>query len=80
MLIELNALPLEIQEQITQGQVLQISLKDGQAYLTPIAKPRVAGRLAHLAPIDNDALLAPMDADELAIWQGELTDEYGISR
>lgn len=89
MIVELASLPPVVQAYIKNEQQVQMVIKDEQVHLSPLSdaaspKPRVAGRLANLLPTnvssDDSVWFEPMSAEELAWWEGEHTDEYGISK
>ncbi len=85
MIVELASLPPIVQAYIKNEQQIQMVIKDDRVYLSPLpssqVKPRVAGRLAHLAQTsDDDVWFEPMSDEELAWWNGDYTDDYGISK
>ncbi|HWA22571.1 MAG TPA: type II toxin-antitoxin system prevent-host-death family antitoxin [Caulobacterales bacterium] len=52
------------------------------AKLTAVGKPkpkRVFGSMSHLVGELGPEFFEPLPAEELAAWEGALTDEYGIS-
>lgn len=84
MIIELASLPPMVQAYIKDEKQLQVIVKDEQVHLTPLhqfaSKPRTPGLLAHLnIYTDDDFWFEPMSEEELAWWNGDKTDKYGIS-
>ena len=84
MIIELASLPPMVQAYIKDEKQLQVIVKDEQVHLTPLhqfaSKPRTEGLLAHLnIHTDDDFWFEPMSEEELAWWNGDKTDKYGIS-
>lgn len=84
MIIELASLPPMVQAYIKDEKQLQVIVKDEQVHLTPLhqfaSKPRTPGLLAHLnIHTDDDFWFEPMSEEELAWWNGDKTDKYGIS-
>lgn len=88
MIIELASLPPVVQAYIQNKQQLQLTMQNGKVVLEPLAtptpKPREPGLLAHLVPagtkIDESIWFEPMSEEELAWWNGDYTDEYGLSK
>ncbi len=86
MIVELASLPPIVQAYIQQGE--QVSIRqDGQEVAviatTPAPKPliREPNLLAHLVKVsDDDVWFEPMSDEELAWWNGDYTDDYGISK
>lgn len=84
MIIELASLPPMVQAYIKDEKQLQVIVKDEQVHLMPLhqfaSKPRTPGLLAHLnIYTDDDFWFEPMSEEELAWWNGDKTDKYGIS-
>ena len=84
MIIELASPRTMVQAYIKDEKQLQVIVKDEQVHLMPLhqfaSKPRTPGLLAHLnIHTDDDFWFEPMSEEELAWWNGDKTDKYGIS-
>lgn len=84
MIVELASLPPMVQAFIKNEQQVQVVVKDNEVHFLPLhkvaSKPRESGLLAHLnIHTDDDFWFEPMSEEELAWWNGDKTDKYGIS-
>ncbi|UYZ67792.1 hypothetical protein LP090_04235 [Moraxella bovis] len=84
MIVELASLPLAVQTYIQNEQKVQLVVQGEQVYLTPLhqfaSKLKTSGLLAHLnIHTDDDFWFEPISEEELAWWNGDKTDKYGIS-
>lgn len=78
-------LPIWLQQQLDIGAGSQVKVmieKETPLQEKPTQKKRQAGALAHLFKDNEDigrVFLEPMSEEELAWWNGDYTDDYGIS-
>lgn len=67
---------------VKNGQVIATLQPTRENNVMPTIQPkkRQAGLLAHLnLKINNEELLAPMSKEDLALWNGDFNDEFGIT-